>query len=156
MAGGSIGDGDSDLGKAQRTFLTAGLAALSEVPSAQEWVQLRLRLDTPAGPGLYGELANATRALLDEGTAVNFFFMHICHGVAGVLAITDAFATHADLSEAGLRHDRLSGYLIDRIDAITKLGRTGMRLLSGAAGTVAVLLTATGAPRTWLPMIGLR
>lgn len=61
VAGGSIGDGDSDLAKAQRTFLTAGLAALSEVPSAQEWVQLRLRLDTPAGPGLYGELANATR-----------------------------------------------------------------------------------------------
>lgn len=80
----------------------------------------------------------------------------ICHGAAGVLAITDAFATHAGLPEAGALRDRLSGYLLDRIDAVTELGRTDMRLLCDACGTVAVLLTAAGAPRTWLPMIGLR
>lgn len=76
IAGGSVGEGNSELAEAQRVFLAAGLAALSDVPSAREWVQLGLRLDTPAGPGLYGELADAARALLDEGTAVNFFFMH--------------------------------------------------------------------------------
>jgi hypothetical protein len=80
----------------------------------------------------------------------------ICHGAAGVLAITDAFVTHAGFPEAGALRDRLSGYLLNRIEAVLKLGRTDMRLLCGACGTVAVLLTATGAPRTWLPMTGLR
>lgn len=80
----------------------------------------------------------------------------ICHGAAGVLTITDAFVTHAGLPEAEALRDRLFDFLIARIDAITELGRTDMRLLSGACGTMVVLLTTTGSPRTWLPMIGLR
>lgn len=77
IADGSIGEeGDSELANAQRAFLVAGSAALSEVHGSCEWVQLGLRVDTSAGPRLYGELADAERALLNEGTAVNFFFMH--------------------------------------------------------------------------------
>ncbi|MGH3911952.1 MAG: thiopeptide-type bacteriocin biosynthesis protein [Pseudonocardiaceae bacterium] len=76
MNGDSTRDGDSELAAARQAFLTAGLTALSEVRGGQDWVQVGLGLDTPAGPQLYSELAEAARALLDEGTAVNFFFLH--------------------------------------------------------------------------------
>lgn len=76
QAGEQIGEGDSELAQAQRAFIAAGLAALPDVHGGREWIQLGLRLDTTAGPRLYGELADAARALLDGGTAVNFFFMH--------------------------------------------------------------------------------
>lgn len=76
IAGDSNGEKDSELAQARQVFLAAGLAALSEVHGGREWAQLGLGLDTPAGPRLYGQLADAARALLDDGTAVNFFFMH--------------------------------------------------------------------------------
>jgi hypothetical protein len=80
----------------------------------------------------------------------------VCHGAAGVLAVADAFATHADLQEAATLRRRLSGYLCARGDELIDLARTDMSVLTGAAGALAALRTASGAPRGWLPVIGLR
>ena len=80
----------------------------------------------------------------------------VCHGAAGVLAVADAFTTHADLHETATLRRRLSGYLCARGDELIDLARTDMSVLTGAAGALAALRTAAGAPRDWLPVIGLR
>ncbi|WP_447002272.1 lanthionine synthetase LanC family protein [Saccharothrix isguenensis] len=82
--------------------------------------------------------------------------LSVCHGAAGVLAVADAFTTHAALPHtAALRH-RLVAHLRERGDEVADLARIDMSLLTGASGVLAVLRTATGAPRGWLPAIGLR
>ena len=78
----------------------------------------------------------------------------ICHGLAGVLAIADAFARHAGHEPAA----RLRAHLLGRTDAgsIVDLGRADLTMLTGAAGVLAVLATVDGGQRGWLPLLGLR
>lgn len=80
----------------------------------------------------------------------------VCHGAAGVLAVADAFATHAGLPEAAALRQRLADHLCRRGDEVSDLARTDMSLLNGAAGVLAALRTASGGPRGWLPAVGLR
>ncbi|QGV82079.1 lanthionine synthetase LanC family protein [Streptomyces ficellus] len=79
----------------------------------------------------------------------------LCHGAAGVLAVADAFARHARLPAAALLRSRLTARL--RADLPAAL-RTPWppTLLTGAPGALSALLTAGGAPRDWLPCLGLR
>ncbi|MFC6087995.1 lanthionine synthetase LanC family protein [Saccharothrix lopnurensis] len=119
--------------------------------------------DALGEPGFTTPATTAMRSLCDHydedfhlyGEAVTDR-VAVCHGAAGVLAVADAFATHADLPEAaGLRH-RLADHLGRRGEEVAELARTDMSLLTGAAGVLAALRTAAGAPRGWLPAIGLR
>ena len=80
----------------------------------------------------------------------------ICHGVAGTLAVADAFARYAALHEAALLRDELQRYLLDRVDQIADIARTDMTLLSGAAGIVSVMVSAYGGARSWLCQLALR
>lgn len=80
----------------------------------------------------------------------------ICHGVAGTLAVADAFARHAALHEAALLRDRLEVHLLDRVDQINTIATTDMTLLGGAAGIVSAMLTARGGARNWLCQLALR
>ncbi|GAA1284124.1 lanthionine synthetase LanC family protein [Saccharothrix xinjiangensis] len=80
----------------------------------------------------------------------------VCHGAAGVLAVADAFATHAGLPEAAALRQRLADHLRRSGDEVSDLARTDMSLLTGAAGVLAALRTASGGPRGWLPAVGLR
>jgi hypothetical protein len=79
----------------------------------------------------------------------------ICHGVAGTLAVADAFARHAALREAAELRDQLDQYLLDRVDQITEIARTDMTMLSGAGGIVSAMLIAHGGDRNWLCQIAL-
>lgn len=80
----------------------------------------------------------------------------ICHGVAGTLAVADAFARYASLREAESLRGQLELYLLDRIDNISRLAETDMTMLSGAAGIISVMLSAHGGARSWLCQIALR
>jgi lantibiotic biosynthesis protein len=80
----------------------------------------------------------------------------ICHGVAGTLAVADAFARHAALSAAADLRDELDQYLLDRADRIAALAKTDMSMLSGAGGIVSVMLSVHGGARGWLGQIALR
>jgi hypothetical protein len=80
----------------------------------------------------------------------------ICHGAAGTLAVADAFARYAGLSEAAELRDRLDQYLVERIDQIADIARTDMTMLSGAGGVVSVMLSVRGGARSWLCQIALR
>src|SRR6266851_2003808 len=62
----------------------------------------------------------------------------VCHGAAGVLAIADAFARHAGLSEAAALGDRLEGYLLDHSD---EMASWPLSLHHGSGGVLAVLIT---------------
>jgi hypothetical protein len=80
----------------------------------------------------------------------------VCHGAAGVLAVADAFARHAGHAPAARLRDHLDGQLRGRAAAVADLARTDLSLLTGAAGVLAVLLTAAGGDRAWLPLLALR
>jgi Lanthionine synthetase C-like protein. len=80
----------------------------------------------------------------------------ICHGVAGTLAVADAFARHAALPEATVFRARLELYLLDRVNRIDAIANTDMTMLGGAAGMVSVILTARGGARSWLSQLALR
>ncbi|WP_189052780.1 lanthionine synthetase LanC family protein [Longimycelium tulufanense] len=80
----------------------------------------------------------------------------ICHGAAGVLAVADAFARWADLTEAAQLRDRLREHLEQHLDEVVALAPTNMRLLDGAAGVLAVLCSTAGASRDWMPLVALR
>ena len=80
----------------------------------------------------------------------------ICHGVAGTLAVADAFARYAALREAAALRDQLDQYLLDRLDQIADIARTDMTILSGAGGIVSVMLSVHGGARSWLCQIALR
>jgi hypothetical protein len=80
----------------------------------------------------------------------------ICHGVAGTIAIADAFTRHAGLHEAAILRDRLEDYLLDRLDDVRHLAARDMTLLTGASGILAVLLTRYGGRRDWLFQFALR
>ncbi|MDN3258675.1 lanthionine synthetase LanC family protein [Streptomyces sp. CSDS2] len=80
----------------------------------------------------------------------------LCHGAAGVLAVADAFDRHARLPAANALKDRLVGHLTSRL-ADRPLAEWPADLLTGLPGVLAALLTAVhGAPRGWLPCLGLR
>ncbi|MEU3527907.1 lanthionine synthetase LanC family protein [Streptomyces sp. NPDC038707] len=80
----------------------------------------------------------------------------LCHGAAGVLAVADAFDRHARLPAAGALKDRLVAHLTARAAALPLAGWPA-DLLTGPPGVLAALLTAVdGAPRDWLPCLGLR
>lgn len=79
-----------------------------------------------------------------------------CHGVAGILAIADAFARHADLPAAHELAQMLEAALVSRVDDIRRLGVENQTLLSGACGILAVLQTRVGGSRDWLRIVGLR
>lgn len=78
-----------------------------------------------------------------------------CHGAAGMLAIADAFETHAGMPEAAALGAYLDAFLIDRLEDIQALGRDNMTLLTGASGILLVLLARLGGRREWLPLLGL-
>lgn len=80
----------------------------------------------------------------------------ICHGVAGTLAVADAFARYAALREAAELRNQLDQYLLDRVDQIADIARTDMTVLSGAGGILSVMLTVRGGARSWLCQIALR
>ena len=80
----------------------------------------------------------------------------ICHGVAGTLAVADAFARYAALHEAALLRDELESHLLDRVDQIADIARSDMTMLSGAAGILSVMLSAHGGARGWLCQLALR
>jgi hypothetical protein len=79
-----------------------------------------------------------------------------CHGAAGTLAIADAFARSAKLTEAASLADRLEAYLLARLDEVQALAERNMTLLTGASGILAVLLTRHGGRRDWLSQFALR
>ena len=81
--------------------------------------------------------------------------LSICHGVAGTLAVADAFWRHAKLKEAGTLRKDLFARLIDTSEDIRALQVKDMSMLSGAGGIVSVLLTVMGADRRWLQQIAL-
>jgi lantibiotic biosynthesis protein len=81
----------------------------------------------------------------------------LCHGAAGVLAVADAFDHHAGLPAAAALKARILAHVLDRLPAVEALGAECMGLLDGAAGPLCALLTtALGASRAWLPCLGLR
>ena len=80
----------------------------------------------------------------------------ICHGVAGLLLVFDAFSRHADLPGAQHLADRLAGRLAGRLEALGELAVEDCSLQSGATGALAALLTVHGGDRRWLAAAGLR
>lgn len=80
----------------------------------------------------------------------------VCHGVAGTLAVADAFARHAGVAEAASLRDHLTGYLLDRLEQVAAFAAVDLSLLSGAGGVLAVLLTVMGGRRDWLAQLALR
>ncbi|MGV9315394.1 lanthionine synthetase LanC family protein [Streptomyces sp. NPDC003691] len=80
----------------------------------------------------------------------------LCHGVAGVLTVADAFARHARLSAAATLRARLLRHLDTRIPELDEPA-WHHGLLGGTTGVLAALLTTGhGASRDWLPCLGLR
>jgi lantibiotic biosynthesis protein len=80
----------------------------------------------------------------------------ICHGAAGTLAVADAFARHAGLSDAAALRDHLGLYLLDRAGEIADVAQGDVTMLNGAGGVVSVMLTVHGGARDWLCQIALR
>ncbi|MGZ0205499.1 subtilin biosynthesis protein spaC, partial [Streptomyces sp. RM1] len=80
----------------------------------------------------------------------------LCHGAAGVLAVADAFERDARLPAASALKERFVGHLTARLSG-QRLAEWPADLLTGLPGVPAALLTAAhGAPRGWLPCLGLR
>ncbi|WP_016907884.1 thiopeptide-type bacteriocin biosynthesis protein [Streptomyces xiaopingdaonensis] len=63
-------------GEARRAFLSAGLAALRNEQYGARWVQLNLSPAPGRLPELYAALAASAHALLADGRARSFYFMH--------------------------------------------------------------------------------
>lgn len=82
--------------------------------------------------------------------------LSICHGVAGTIAVADAFGRHANLAIATDLKHHLVDYLLERTGEVRALGQTDMSMLSGTGGIMSVLLTAMGGDRTWLSQLTLR
>ncbi|WP_016907887.1 lanthionine synthetase LanC family protein [Streptomyces xiaopingdaonensis] len=81
----------------------------------------------------------------------------LCHGACGVLAVADAFHRHARLPAATALRARLLSSILDGLPDVAELARAHMTLLGGAGGVLTALLTtAAGASRAWLPCVGLR
>ncbi|MFI1825766.1 lanthionine synthetase LanC family protein [Streptomyces sp. NPDC020412] len=81
----------------------------------------------------------------------------LCHGAAGVLAVTDAFARHARLPVAVLLRTRLLHLLERRLSDTSAWAELHPGLLGGATGVLSALLTAAhDGDRGWLPCLGLR
>lgn len=91
---------------------------------------------------------------VDDGPASEA--LALCHGVAGTLGVSDAFACHAQLEEARSLRARLTSHLLDRREEILDLGLADMSMLNGSSGIAALLLTSHGGGRDWLPQIALR
>ncbi|MEU5976841.1 lanthionine synthetase LanC family protein [Streptomyces sp. NPDC047315] len=81
----------------------------------------------------------------------------LCHGAAGILAVTDAFARHARLPVAVLLRTRLLHHLERRLADPAVRTKLNPGLLGGATGVLSALLTAAhDGDRAWLPCLGLR
>ncbi|MFF9593238.1 lanthionine synthetase LanC family protein [Streptomyces sp. NPDC014646] len=104
----------------------------------------------------------------------------LCHGAAGVLVVADAFHRHARLPAAAALGSRMAEYLVRRLPAAfaspaptsvvasapvpasasgepRTSGASRTSLLVGVPGALSALLTVVhGAPRDWLPCLGLR
>ncbi|MGW5020956.1 lanthionine synthetase LanC family protein [Streptomyces cacaoi] len=80
----------------------------------------------------------------------------VCHGAAGVLLVADAFHRHAGVPAAGRLRLRMLSHLAVHEDAIRSLAGERTGVLTGAAGVLAAVLTATGGDRGWLSCLGLR
>lgn len=81
----------------------------------------------------------------------------LCHGAAGILAVADAFARHAQLPAAGVLRQQLTEFVVQRLAEVEELAGDNLNLLTGAGGILAVLLTTTGdTDRAWLTQIALR
>jgi hypothetical protein len=80
----------------------------------------------------------------------------MCHGLAGMLAVADAFERHARLGPASALRAQLEALLLDRLDEVERLAETDMNLLTGAAGVLAALLALGGGDRSWLSQLALR
>lgn len=91
---------------------------------------------------------------LDPGPADDA--LGICHGAAGILAVADAFATHAGMPEAAALATELEQLSLRRLEQVSVLGESDMTLLTGASGILAMLLTRGGGPRAWLGVLALR
>ncbi|MFD0392188.1 hypothetical protein ACFQ3Z_03010 [Streptomyces nogalater] len=73
-----------------------------------------------------------------------------------MLAVADAFDRHVRPPAASALKDRLVGHVTARL-AAPPLAEWPADLLTGLPGVLAALLTAVhGAPRDWLPCLGLR
>ncbi len=79
-----------------------------------------------------------------------------CHGVAGILAVTDCFERHAGHTSAAELAIRLEEFLFANITGIRTLATENMTLLSGASGVLAVMLMRLGGSRQWLSQVALR
>lgn len=80
----------------------------------------------------------------------------VCHGAAGILAVADAFATHAGSAQAAALAVRLERHLLERFDQVHEISASDATLLTGASGIVATLLTRRGGSRAWLRTLALR
>lgn len=79
-----------------------------------------------------------------------------CHGAAGVLAVSDAFALHCGLLVAGRLADHLAALVARRLPEVGELARRDLSALSGASGVLSVLLSRDPDRRGWLCAVGLR
>jgi hypothetical protein len=79
----------------------------------------------------------------------------LCHGIAGTLALADAFARSTGLPSAERKARHLEGLLRRNQAYVEGMGADGS-LLTGAPGVLSLLLTREGADRRWLIPFGLR
>ena len=80
----------------------------------------------------------------------------ICHGAAGLLVISDAFALHTGLEPANRLAEHLHDLLLAELPRIAELAETNLSLPVGAAGILAVMLSREPHRRGWLRTLGLR
>jgi hypothetical protein len=79
----------------------------------------------------------------------------LCHGIAGALALADAFARIAGLPAASRKAKLLEELLLRNLSYVEGMG-ADRSLLTGAPGVLSLLLTRAGADRRWLIPFGLR
>ncbi len=79
----------------------------------------------------------------------------LCHGIAGMLALADAFERSAGLPAAARKARLLEELLLRNLSYVEGMG-ADRSLLTGAPGVLSILLTRAGADRRWLIPFGLR
>lgn len=82
--------------------------------------------------------------------------LSFCHGAVGTLAVADAFCRHVGLQIAAPLRDELLHFLLNQRRDLVDLADRDQSALTGAAGIMALLLTAAGADRSWLHLMALR
>ncbi|HET6165155.1 MAG TPA: lanthionine synthetase LanC family protein [Planctomycetota bacterium] len=79
----------------------------------------------------------------------------LCHGIAGTLALADAFARSTGLPAAARKAKLQEELLLRNLSHVEGMG-ADRSLLTGAPGVLSLLLTRAGADRRWLIPFGLR